>query len=320
MVWGEGSCRDRRNRLIPFTALVVTLGKKKLIPKALMLSAKIAANVLEGGMAPWELYLAVCNFASGRDMQVQDVIKLAQRWALYAATKGANDKSAVAMALTPITLSSQALKTAMRERLNTMLGKHAPTAPPGPPVQFAPPSRPGRQGGGIAGHAAEDNGPERHRDQLRLPDGHAGRPPRPAGDHVHKYLQEVHSSIELTKNNADLRCVLVRYWAPHQASLNTSIHDIYWTEAMCEAALRKVELTASGIAKFLTAEFGIAILNFLPQTQAVMAEMDCKWWLKALIQGTYTCADAKKEKQVARPPPKDVQGAHLLFTTYALVL
>ena len=97
------------------------------------------------------------------------------------------------------------------------------------------------------------------------------------------------------------------------------IYDVFWTKELLEA-IRKVEVTESGEATFLTLELGLSLLNLMPQSPKEIALLEQERRLRKKTQATLTYIDAKKAQKAPRLPPCRHEPTMMLLTTYSCFL
>mmetsp|Transcript_34257 Transcript_34257/g.72093 ORF Transcript_34257/g.72093 Transcript_34257/m.72093 type:complete len:174 (+) Transcript_34257:1520-2041(+) len=96
-------------------------------------------------------------------------------------------------------------------------------------------------------------------------------------------------------------------------------HDIYFVKEFLEA-IRKVELVVSSQVTFLTAEYGLSLLNLMPRSREEMARLDAKQKNLDATAATTTFVDAKKAQKAPRLPPTQFDLMASLLTVYALFI
>ena len=101
------------------------------VPKFALVPSKIAANALEAGQTPWEVYDALVYFEEGKSEEVKDLLKPCKDWALAAALRGDNgaETSKMAYMLTPISGASSQVVKDTKARLNGTLGTQVQAKP-----------------------------------------------------------------------------------------------------------------------------------------------------------------------------------------------
>ena len=78
-------------------------------------------------------------------------------------------------------------------------------------------------------------------------------------------MPKIWKTIEMMKNDEDLRHKIHREWKRHQGDINDQYLDIYWPEDMVKCICR-TQFVKSGLATFINVESGISILNLLPRS------------------------------------------------------
>ena len=103
------------------------------VPKFALVPAKIAADALEEGYTPWEVYDALTDFEEGKSEEARDLLKPCKDWAVAAALRGDHgaETSKMAYILTPVSGAPTQVTRDLKSRLNGTLGRHVQEKPKG---------------------------------------------------------------------------------------------------------------------------------------------------------------------------------------------
>ena len=85
-------------------------------------------------------------------------------------------------------------------------------------------------------------------------------------------------------------------------------------------AIRKVELTESGEATFLTSDSRLSIIQMLPVGPTEEAQLEYERILRGKTRTTLTYSEAKTAAKAPRLPPRTYESTLMLLTTYALFI
>ena len=100
------------------------------IPKYPMLPMRVALALATAPMTPWELWLELHQFATGRAAQVKTAMGHAMNYALAVSIMAASaTKSKMTLATKPITMPSVRLREALQRKLASTLRKPRVAAP-----------------------------------------------------------------------------------------------------------------------------------------------------------------------------------------------
>ena len=99
---------------------------KPPVPKFALVPSKIAADALEEGYTPWEVYDALVDFEERKSEEVKNLLKSCKDWALTAALRSNHSAETGKMAyiLTPISGAPAQVMRDTKSRLNGTLGIH----------------------------------------------------------------------------------------------------------------------------------------------------------------------------------------------------